>query len=55
MVYVDGVSRKFGSVVATVADIDEKNDDTKSVDSTVEVFVCIGYKPIIGASLSSIP
>lgn len=46
---------KFGSTVATVADADEKKEETSSGVSTGAVALRSGYKPIMGGSLVSIP
>lgn len=46
---------KLGSVVATVADIDEKRDDTESAVSVIFVLLTSGYSPIRGGSLWLIP
>jgi len=58
--YEDGVyagveRRKFGSVVAKVADSDDKNAETTSGVSTVAFGLERGYKPIIGGSFILIP
>jgi len=47
--------RKFGTVVAIVANAEEKNDDTSVAFSSIVVTLLMGYSPIIGDSLSSIP
>lgn len=51
-----GVVRiKLGSVVAIVADAEEKNDEMSVAFSWIVVILLRGYKPIIGGSLSSMP
>ena len=51
-----GVGRtKLGSVVPTVSVADEKNDRTSSRGSTGAVALLMGYSPIMGGSLESIP
>lgn len=45
----------FGSVVAIVADSDDKKDNTTSGDSTVALAAYRGYRPIMGTSLPLIP
>lgn len=55
VVYVGVGTTKFGNVVASVADSDDKNFETVSALSTVALGLERAYKPIIGASLVSIP
>ena len=46
---------KFGNVVAKVADSEDKNAETTSGASAAAFGADRGYKPIIGASFTSIP
>lgn len=46
---------KFGSVVAKVADSEDKNAETASGASTVALGVERVYNPIIGGSFALIP
>jgi hypothetical protein len=47
--------RKFGNVVAMVAETDEKNEATDADDSTGSVELCRAYSPTMGDSLVLIP
>jgi len=53
--YVGVGTIKFGSVVAKVADSEDKNAETVSGASTVILVTESAYNPIIGGSFASIP
>jgi len=55
VVYVGVGTTKFGNVVASVADSDDKNFETTSALSTVALGSERAYKPIIGGSFVLIP
>jgi hypothetical protein len=55
VVYVGVERMKFGSVVATVADSEDKNAETASGVSMVAFGTERAYKPIIGVSFALIP
>lgn len=48
-------TRKFGNVVAMVADSDEKKEETDAGDSTGSVELRSAYSPTMGVSLALIP